>query len=859
MNRLSWLLSILLLTTAVNAADFIFSPINVSHGLSDNQIRYILQLPDGRMVFTTSGNLNLYDGSGFKYIHRSADNKFPLSKYDGYYRIYQSEDTLLWIKDSYKLMCVNLVQEKYISDLEFFFKGRGIKETVEDLFVDSKHQLWLLTPNGLLQYQSSEIFDLSANQGRLQDLITDNAKLYLFYSTGNIICYDLKTKKKLFTKAAYSAVEEGKFKTTSLVVKGQDGFYQLRNGSMGGFFFFDTQKLKWEKLLETDYNLNTLFVTQDDIAFISCINGFWIINHRTGNKQYLPELKTVTGSNIKTEVSTLFYDRQGGLWLGTLNQGLLYYHPSRYKFKYIGRAYFPNSLLEDFIVQAFEEDKDGKVYIKTQSQYYQMQLSTKDYYNILPIAQSSIPKEIFGKLNRKKAFVHQGNFYTDSLTDTRGWKWLGTQDGLILRKQGQQKEQVFYTEDGLSNNSIHAILEDQNQHLWVTTSYGISKIQIDPANQRITFSNYNPLDGTLEGEYADGAIFEASDGTLYFGGVNGFTVLKSDEIPPAKITFKPVFTNLFLRGEKITINKKYDKRIILNRATPYTREINLSYNQNFLTFEFSALNFLNPHQTRYRYQLKGIDSKWIETFSGKESFGKEGNLKISYTNLPPGEYILSVKASGNDNVWDGETAELKVIIHPPWWKTNAAYILYSIFIVLIVSLSIYLYTYFARKKIERNHREEILLLRIRNLIEQQKQLEAERESDLTASDINENQVENIRPSGSVNSDFISKAIALVEENLNEPNYSVEQLSFDLCMDRTGLYRKLKAELDKSPSLFIRSIRLQRAAQLILEGKLNIAEIAEIVGFSSSSYLSKCFQEAYGCRPTEYAEKLKKST
>lgn len=95
----------------------------------------------------------------------------------------------------------------------------------------------------------------------------------------------------------------------------------------------------------------------------------------------------------------------------------------------------------------------------------------------------------------------------------------------------------------------------------------------------------------------------------------------------------------------------------------------------------------------------------------------------------------------------------------------------------------------------------------------------------------------------------------MEKNLHVPGYSVEQLSRDLCMERTGLYRKLVAMLDQSPSLFIRNIRLQRAAQLILEGSLSITEIAERTGFSSSSYLSKCFQEMYGCRPSEYAEKM----
>ena len=102
--------------------------------------------------------------------------------------------------------------------------------------------------------------------------------------------------------------------------------------------------------------------------------------------------------------------------------------------------------------------------------------------------------------------------------------------------------------------------------------------------------------------------------------------------------------------------------------------------------------------------------------------------------------------------------------------------------------------------------------------------------------------------------FISRAIELVVKNLSDSNSSVEQLSRDLCMDRTGLYRKLVAAMNQTPSLFIRSIRLQKAAQLLAENELSITEISDRLGFSTPSYMSKCFQEAYGCRPSEYTKK-----
>ena len=237
----------------------------------------------------------------------------------------------------------------------------------------------------------------------------------------------------------------------------------------------------------------------------------------------------------------------------------------------------------------------------------------------------------------------------------------------------------------------------------------------------------------------------------------------------------------------------------------------------------------------------------------------DGILKTSYTNLPPGEYKLRVMASGNDRQWNGPVSELRITIHAPWWKTPIAYILFTALFIIMLGTGIYLYIYYNRKKLERSHKEDILLIRIRNLIEQCDFLQAENETYLAKTNVHATQSEDNHNENRADAAFLARALEQVEKNLDVPDYSVEQLSRDLCMDRTGLYRKLIALLDKSPSLFIRNIRLQRAAGLILEGELSITEITEKVGFSSSSYLSKCFQEMYGCRPSEYPEKRKKST
>ena len=100
-------------------------------------------------------------------------------------------------------------------------------------------------------------------------------------------------------------------------------------------------------------------------------------------------------------------------------------------------------------------------------------------------------------------------------------------------------------------------------------------------------------------------------------------------------------------------------------------------------------------------------------------------------------------------------------------------------------------------------------------------------------------------------ELILQVRALIEQHLEDGEYGVEQLAHDLCMERTGLYKKLTALTNTTPVAFIRSIRLHRAAALLQEGKQSVNEIAERTGFSSPSYFTKCFKKEFGVLPSEY--------
>lgn len=729
----------------VGAADMVFSRITAADGLSDNQVRYIQQLADGRMVFTTSGSVNLYDGTTFTALHRHGDDVVGLPGYDGYYRIYNVGDTALWVKDYGRLMHIDLTTEEYkVPEVE-----------AENFYVDSEGRIWI-------QKGANVVCGNSAIpvRGVLQDVDAIGDSIYIFYHSGLVRVHDASDGVLLYERRAYAESDSADYTRTSLIIRHGHGFYQVRNGRRGGLvLYLDAQTRTWEHVFSADYAFNTLAVARDGkSAVLTCHKGVLLIDLVGDSIEHIPTLETREGAVLATEVSTAFMDSSGGLWLGTINSGLLYYHPSRNKLRLLPRESLPSDL----------------------------------------------------RFNG-----------SDSLLDRRGRLWRASADGLEIIQNGTHR--VLYTADGLCNNFIQSLVEGPDGSVWVGTGHGISAVRI-AADGSVSFTNYLEPQGAVSCEYSRGEAAADTAGNLWFGSEEGLSVY-SPGVEDTTNILTPLFTSFAVKGEPVKLDK----------APPYVRQITVRYDCNYLTFGYSALNYLNPHGSYFRYRLKGLDSGWTNIY------GRE--LRAVYTNLSPGQYTLEVMVSDNRLEWPGPVASLSVTVLAPWWRTTGAYVAYALIAGLLIGAVVWTYSFVTRRRLELRHREELLLARIRGLIEQVDAYEVEHRAQHPIS-----------PADAVDasdSEFITRAVAMVEQNLNTPGYSVERLARDLCMERTGLYRKLVATLDRSPSLFIRDIRLRRAAQLLAEGKMSVGEIAEVTGFSSSSYFSKCFQEVYGCKPSEY--------
>jgi AraC-like DNA-binding protein len=185
-------------------------------------------------------------------------------------------------------------------------------------------------------------------------------------------------------------------------------------------------------------------------------------------------------------------------------------------------------------------------------------------------------------------------------------------------------------------------------------------------------------------------------------------------------------------------------------------------------------------------------------------------------------------------------------VEHPWWQTPTAYALYALLIILVVLLSFRIY----RHLLQRRSREAMLLLQIQNLIEQVNRNEHSEAAIVLNEPTAQDQETESEPSAQ-DKEFMARATQLVEQHLSSPQYGVKHLAADLCMERTGLYKKLTLMMQQSPVAFIRSIRLHRAAEMLQSGDMTVTDVAERSGFCSTSYFSKCFQKEFGCKPSEY--------
>jgi len=374
-------------------------------------------------------------------------------------------------------------------------------------------------------------------------------------------------------------------------------------------------------------------------------NGFRTFNKRTNDWIHFKHNPQNANSLSSNKVKFIHEDQEGLFWIGTDGGGLNKYDNRTKSFiHYRHDPFDPHSLSSDRVCTIHEDcDEPGKIlWIGTfGGGFNKFDKKTENFIRF-----QNIPNNNNSLSYDYCMSIHQ---------DRHGILWIGTYGGGFNRFDPTMGTFQHYREqDGLANNTVYGILEDEKGMLWLSTNRGISRF--DPAQG--TFKNYDKKDGLQSNEFNGGAYFKGRDGMMYFGGINGFNVFHPDSVIDNQNVPQIVIIDFQLFNRSVPIENKDDA--ILHASITETKSITLSYKHRVFSFEFAALEYTFPKNNEYAYRMNGFEDEW--NYVGNRRFA-------TYTNLASGDYEFRVKGSNSDGIWNEEGTSVHIFVKPPFYQT----------------------------------------------------------------------------------------------------------------------------------------------------------------------------------------------
>lgn len=447
---------------------------------------------------------------------------------------------------------------------------------------------------------------------------------------------------------------------------------------------------------------------------------YWIGTHG-GLNRYTPDNNEFKAFNYEPEnpfslcsdlVETTCFDHLDRLWIGTTN-GLNMYNPATDKLeRFVHDPLDPNSISNANIWFVYPaKDKSG-IWIGTydgldkydwnENKFYHLRNDPKDEsslsFNFIRALYEDNDNNLWictwgGGLEQlvlnentdleKSHFIHhrynpnQKNSISNDLLntifeDSKGNLWIGTQEGLNLFDKASVSFQSFYKTDGLADNVIKGILEDKFGKIWISTQNGLSCY--DPDENK--FKNYFEKDG-LQGDIFNlSACIRNSRNEMMFGGNTGISIFNPEELTEKNEFPQVYFTELKINNKNINPGDELDGRILFNKSLNLLPKIELKHNENIISIDFTAIEYVYPEKIEFAYKLEGADKDW--------NYTSYNNRIITYTGLKRGEYKFIVKASNINGEWGDNERAIAFRIKPPLSKTYLAYFIYLFIFIVIV-------------------------------------------------------------------------------------------------------------------------------------------------------------------------------
>ncbi len=620
------------------------------------EVRSIMEDAEGNFWIGTAKGLLRLRPQNKTYRYRWFTKKDGLTD-DFVTSLAKDDDRNLWIGTRYG--GVNLYQHRHFSTP----LPAQIDPNIRQIMLDKMGKIWIATLEGLYTYTP----DLKQLQTYRHDpenrkSLSQNSVYSLFEDTNGSIWVGTYYRGVdiIYSSSTPFSIYQNKPQANSLSNDVVSYITADANGKLwvgtegGGVNHYTIENNSFQAYKHQSYNPFSISSNLIKSIYWDKKGTMWVCTHLGGLNAFSPQTQRFTHfkhnpanphSLASDNVIALAEDARGNLWVGTDRDGISVLDPATGLFQSIHTHSTPLQITGNGI-RSFFLDSKKNLWIATGSGLNRVDSTGK---KITWFTQKNL-------LHLKSSTI---NCVSE---DAKGHIWIGTYYGGLSRLNPDGISVTTFTEkDGLANDNVLGIIEDDQHYLWLSTENGLSRFNPEQG----TFKTYTISDGLPANEFSPQAYFKSPGGSLYFGTNNGLVSFDPNRIVLNQFLPPLMFTSLNLFNQPVKVG---DDRGILPQDISLTKAITLTYDQNIFSFDFALLNYIKSGKNQYAYQLQGFEKNW-------------NYVKIpsaTYTNLAPGTYTLLVKAANNDGIWTPKPVSLRITVLPPWWATWWAYLMYAI-------------------------------------------------------------------------------------------------------------------------------------------------------------------------------------
>ena len=902
MNRmLSCLMLMILAVTAQGFSSPKFHHLTINDGLLPGNATCFLKDADGFVWIGTDEGLCRYDGREIKVYGNGVDASLSGKTVRS---LFQDSKGNLWVGFKEDGICCHLVSEgiwksfSNVKDVPESLSSNDVAGIVED----SKGGLWIAADRGSLDridrdFQTFRHYSISSGKGAdfinaFTDIAIDwHDRIWLSTWGAGVYCYDIKKNDFYHLNDSGSVKDDGCQHIFDIHIHGTDLYVA---SAYDGLFLYDISSVELQPLLKSKPEClpsccKQVSVDKEGDVWVTTPDEVLVM--RAGALEYRcrSSLAKSEGEIMSDVASCIYTDRDGTVWVGH-QSGVSFSHPQFNQFTNLvvksGDTLTPKMLSAiatadhsiwvgginhiyrctrdgrqkevfspdcmagkrggNHYFQALHDDGKGNIWAGVYGKYLmrlrpydrnwnKIDISCPDtlhipYGNIRDIFEDTdgtlwLATET-GVLNYspsdgriKPLFRSRKNIYPQDkarkiFRDSRGELYVGTEGG--LRRYDSQGTLVdIYgkeTANGtLTNDYITSIMEDSSGRLWVGGKGGLYEFDRDS-------SCFIPLASFNDSSFSDSvfSIVEDNEGNLWIGA--SAEILRYDSRTGVcyeynerdglcnsgnfKIAYKSD-DGLILTGGEDGINLFYPDRLIRDTTSNKVVITESVISGNSVSLSFVAPNTIMMEKLRYRYMLEGYDRQWTEV---NTTCGR-----AEYEDLPSGIYVFRVKATDNNKEWREDSAEVRIVVRPPanrWWIIGTC-------LAILVTFATIWYT----RRMSVRRREEAV----------------------------SSKEEPVRKN-----DFMDRMNDIILKNIDKSDLDLGFLAAEMNMSEDQLTRKVKSLTDTTPWNIVIRLRMQRAAALIVQGEMNISQVAYSVGFNDLSHFSRTFKKHFGVAPRDYS-------